>query len=320
MNENMNTYALSNLPFNGDLLTSKEREVIVESWDGEAQLIDDVASIHVAVHSGQEFHADEALALALLRVLSGAEITWTRTRDPKVLSEADLRVDVGEGLLDHHGARAEAGVAACTRVFALLRNSRTQPREVWEVLEPVVIATAAMDTGMSTVNVNPWVHAACQAARARGENPDEAFAKVVEKMTEFVVDLVEAARAAAKAKAAAEREMDELGDAPIVIFSSASRLADVKKMMWEKKRACIYFISPESESDWRVLCAADPDKPYSPFDSRRLIPEKFRGLRGVSLDEAAGTTGGVFCHAAGFIAGFSTRSAAFQFATACLED
>jgi uncharacterized UPF0160 family protein len=320
-NNTTNTSTLSNLPYNGDLLTAKEKAIIVENWDGEAQLSDSVTALHVAVHGGLEFHADEALGLALLCVLSGAEITWTRTRDPKVLAEADLRVDVGEGLLDHHGARAEAGVAACSRVFALLRNSRTQPREVWEALAPVVEATAATDTGVAgSVNVNPWVHAACQAARARGEDADAAFAKVVSGMTTFVADLVEAAQAAAKAKAAAEREMDERGDAPIVVFSAASRLADVKKMMWEKKRSCIYFISPESDSDWRVLCAADPEKPYSPFNSRRPIPAKFRGLRGVSLDEAAGTTGGIFCHAAGFTAGFATRAAAFQFAQACLED
>lgn len=317
---NTSTALSAKLPYNGDLLTDKEKSIISESWDGEAQLSDSVTALHVAVHGGIEFHADEALGLALLCVLSGAEITWTRTRDPKVLAECDLRVDVGEGLLDHHGPRAEAGVAACSRVFTLLLNSRTQPREVWEALAPIVEATAATDTGVAdSVNVNPWVHAACMAARARGEGADAAFAKVVSGMTTFVADLVEAAQAAAKAKAAAEREMNERGDAPIVVFSAASRLADVKKMLWENRRQCVYFISPESESDWRVLCAADPTKPYSPFDSRRLIPEKFRGLRGVSLDEAAGTTGGIFCHAAGFIAGFATRQAAFQFAKTCLE-
>lgn len=310
-----------NLAYQGDLLTDREKSVISENWDGGAQLIDSVTALHVAVHGGLEFHADEALALALLCVLSGAEISWTRTRDPKILDTVDLRIDVGEGLLDHHGPRAEEGVAACSRVFALLLNSRTQPREVWEALEPIVVATAATDTGVAgSTNINPWVHAAAMAARARGEDADAAFAKVVSGMTTFISDVVEAAQAAAKAKAAAEREMNERGDAPIVVFSAASRLADVKKMMWEKKRSCIYFISPESESDWRVLCAADPERPYSPFDSRRLIPAKFRGLRGFSLDEAAGTTGGVFCHAAGFIAGFATRQAAFQFAKLCLED
>lgn len=323
MDNNTNTSTLSNLPYNGDLLTAKEKAVIVENWDGEAQLVDNVHSLHVGVHGGQEFHADEALALALIRVLGNADVTWVRTRDQKILAECDLRVDVGEGLLDHHGPRTEAGVAACSRVFALLLNSRTQPREVWEALSPIVEATAATDTGVQgSVNVNPWVHAAAMAARVHGENPDEAFTRVVDAMTTFVADLVEAAQAAAKAKAAAEREMDERGDAPIVVFSAASRLADVKKMMWEKKRSCIYFISPESDSDWRVLCAADPEKPYSPFDSRRLIPEKFRGLRGTGIDLAMGGdfVGGIFVHAAGFIAGFTTKNAAFRFAQACLAD
>ena len=320
MNNTTSTISVK-LPYDGALLTANEKTVIVENWDGEAQLIDYAHDLRVGVHNGIEFHADEALSIALLRVLSDAKVTWVRTRDPEVLDTVDLRIDVGEGLLDHHGSRAEAGVAACSRVFALLRNSRTQPREVWEALAPLVEATAATDTGVEgSANVNPWVHAAAMAARARGESADDAFARVVDTMTAFIADVVEAAQAAAKAKAAAEREMDERGDAPIVVFSAASRLADVKKMMWEKKRSCIYFISPESDSDWRVLCAADPEKPYSPFDSRRLIPAKFRGLRGVSLDEAAGTTGGIFAHAAGFIAGFATSGEAFKFAKRCLED
>lgn len=311
------------LAYNGDLLTAKEKAVIVENWDGEAQLIDGVHDLHVGVHGGIEFHADEALGLALLRVLSGAKVTWVRTRDPKVLDEVDLRVDVGEGLLDHHGSRAEAGVAACTRVFLLLRNSRTQPREVWESLAPLVEATAATDTGVEgSVNVNPWVHAACMAARARGEAADDAFARVVDTMTAFIADVVEAAQAAAAAKAAAEKEISEAGDSEVVVFSEASRLADVKKMLWERKHPCVYFVSPETQDDWRVLCAADPDRPYSPFDSRKLIPGKYRGLRNAGLDLALpdGFVGGVFVHAAGFIAGFTTKTAAVRFARICLAD
>lgn len=317
-----NLNAIPSLSFNRDLLTDKEAMLVHENWDGGAVLRDDLPeTIKVATHDGIEFHADEVLALAMLRVLSGAGIMWVRTRDPKILEEADLRIDVGEGLLDHHGSRAVPGIAACSRVLALLLDSRAQPREVWEALAPVVEATAATDTGVDgSTNINPWVHAAAMGARVRGENPDEAFNKVVDKMTEFVVDIVEAAQAAAKAKAAAEREMNERGDSPVVVFSAASRLADVKKMLWENHRQCVFFVSPESELDWRILCAADPEKPYSPFDSRKLILERFRGLRGEELSKAAGVPGAIFCHAAGFIAGFTSQDAAEQFAKLCLED
>ena len=49
----------------------------------------------IANHNGQ-FHADEVLALSLLSYLprfKNAEIV--RTRDPKLLSECDVCVDVG---------------------------------------------------------------------------------------------------------------------------------------------------------------------------------------------------------------------------------
>lgn len=315
----MNTPTLT---FDPSLLTEREAQLISNNWDGSAQLKDDVQAINVAVHNG-EFHADEALAIALLRVLSGAEIYWVRTRDPKVLADAELRIDVGEGLLDHHGKRSEQGVAACSRVFALLFQSRSQPKEVWEALDPVVVATAATDTGVSgSTNINPWVHAAAMAARARGENPDEAFNKVVDKMTEFVADLVEAAQAAAKAKFAASDAIVKAGDSKVVAFPAEARLANVKQMLWELKAPCVYYVSPEGESDWRVLCAADPELPFDPFGSRRLIPAKFRGLRGTGLDLALpdGFIGGIFCHQAGFIAGFTSREAAVQFANICLAD
>ena len=67
----------------------------------------------IATHNGI-FHSDEVLAIALLKVFTEVEYTVTRTRNPKILAEADIRVDVGgkcqlnnfatslKGDLDHH--------------------------------------------------------------------------------------------------------------------------------------------------------------------------------------------------------------------------
>lgn len=58
----------------------------------------------IGTHSGT-FHADESLAVYLLRLHSsyrGAELV--RTRDPKILEECSIVVDVG-GVYDHQALR-----------------------------------------------------------------------------------------------------------------------------------------------------------------------------------------------------------------------
>ena len=99
-----------NLKFNKNLLTEKEAAIITATPEGLAIFNEDVLAarkaIKVAVHDGM-FHADELLAVTLLtEALGGVEVEILRTRNPQRLAEVDLRVDVGEGLLDHHGKQA----------------------------------------------------------------------------------------------------------------------------------------------------------------------------------------------------------------------
>jgi uncharacterized UPF0160 family protein len=42
------------------------------------------------------------------------------------------------------------------------------------------------------------------------------------------------------------------------------------------------------------------------FQSRKPLPEAWRGVRDAQLDEVTGVPGGVFVHAAGFIGGNKT--------------
>lgn len=64
--------------------------------------------MRIGTHSGR-FHADEALACALLRMTPEyADAQITRTRDPSILAEMDVVVDVGgeydakRNRFDHH--------------------------------------------------------------------------------------------------------------------------------------------------------------------------------------------------------------------------
>lgn len=317
--------ANTSLQFDELLLTAYEKQFISKGENGQAILTEWVGMPKLAVHSGP-FHADECLAVALIRAFWAGpkdHIEVVRTRDTQVLAEC-LRIDVGEGLLDHHGKRAEAGVAACTRVWQLLCQTPglVEPHQK-DALDPVVQAVAAWDTGdNSATNPLGYVADFSHAANILGRL-DEAFAEVCAMVQVHIGSIVTAADAAAKANAAAETVITDAAEsgARVVTFPAEARWADVKQMLWENKDSRVmFYVSPEGSEDWRVLCAAHPEATeYSPFSSWELIPEKFRGLSGEQLSEATGIPGGIFCHAAGFIAGFKTREGAEAFARLCAQ-
>ena len=62
--------------------------------------------VKIATHNGR-FHSDEVFAIAILKKFY-SNIEIIRTRDKKLLSQADIRVDVGgrydskTGDFDHH--------------------------------------------------------------------------------------------------------------------------------------------------------------------------------------------------------------------------
>lgn len=56
----------------------------------------------------------------------------------------------------------------------------------------------------------------------------------------------------------------------------------------------------ETAGNWRIQ--AVPISPES-FESRKALPEVWRGLRDEELSKASGINGGIFIHASGFIGG-----------------
>ena len=63
----------------------------------------------------------------------------------------------------------------------------------------------------------------------------------------------------------------------------------------------IYVVYPdETANNWRVQ--AVPLSPES-FESRKALPEPWRGLRDEELSKVSGIEGGIFIHASGFIGG-----------------
>ena len=79
----------------------------------------------------------------------------------------------------------------------------------------------------------------------------------------------------------------------------------------------LYVVYPdEMGGNWRVQ--AIPVSPES-FESRKALPEPWRGIRDDELSRLSGIEGCVFVHASGFIGGNKTKEGALEMAQRALE-
>jgi uncharacterized UPF0160 family protein len=73
-----------------------------------------------------------------------------------------------------------------------------------------------------------------------------------------------------------------------------------------KEGEATYILYPDESGKWRIQ--AVPASPES-FESRKALPEQWRGLRDEGLARVTGVTDAVFVHASGFIGGRRSRFA-----------
>lgn len=74
--------------------------------------------------------------------------------------------------------------------------------------------------------------------------------------------------------------------------------------------------TPSAPQKWRIQCVPESEQS---FESRKALPEPWRGVRDDQLSVLTGIPGGVFVHASGFIGGATNYEAALKMAIASLE-
>lgn len=81
----------------------------------------------------------------------------------------------------------------------------------------------------------------------------------------------------------------------------------------------LYVLYPESEHEgakWRVQAVS---MSKDSFESRKPLPNRWRGVRDDQLSEVSGIEGCVFAHASGFIGGNKSREGALEMAKKAIE-
>ncbi|ESK88907.1 gamm1 protein [Moniliophthora roreri MCA 2997] len=94
-------------------------------------------------------------------------------------------------------------------------------------------------------------------------------------------------------------------------------LFDLESEGIQEPGIAVYIVYPdETGGNWRIQ--AVPVAPES-FESRKALPENWRGVRDDELSKVSGVEGGIFVHASGFIGGNKTKEGALQLAKLALN-
>ncbi|KAJ3416640.1 hypothetical protein HDV05_000922 [Chytridiales sp. JEL 0842] len=318
----------------------------------------------IVTHSGT-FHADESLAVFLLRQTKDfAGSRLIRTRDPAVIAQADVVVDVGGEYIpeklrfDHHqrgftetfDSKHDIKLSSAGLVYKHFGKQVMAKVLEWpetdsrldllytKIYDDLIEGFDGNDNGVSrypteikakykdgtgiasrVARLNPWWN-------QDGVNLDERFEEAV-KITgqEFLDKVLYIGKAWLPArdivlKGLSERfEIHKSGH--LILFNQFCpwkehlHLLETETNVKEDQLP-LYIIYPDESKKWRVQ--AVPKSPES-FESRKALPEVWRGVRDEELSKLSGIPGCIFVHASGFIGGTQTKEGALAMAIKALD-
>ena len=291
----------------------------------------------IATHGGK-FHADDAWAVAVLKVLF-PDAAIIRTREQARIDAADFAIDVGgvwdpaTGRFDHHqkefnGARASgvpyasAGLvwrdfgARCVAALALQGTGETLSDETAQQIAYAIDVDIVQYLDLSDVGVAKNAPGSYGlSAVVSGFNPgwlDEqrlGYGEAVDayrmgqfmRAVEFLTDIMGNAvryRVGAMLAVTQVRQAEVLEGGKLLFLKNAA-------LPWSsivrKEMPKILFVISHSLTENRyILHTVSVDT--ESFDARADLPETWAGLREADLAAVTGVPDAVFCHTGRFIA------------------
>lgn len=288
------------------------------------------APLIVATHDGA-FHADDVFGVAIVKRLSGLThpsrpVRVIRTRDPELLSGADIVLDVGgvfdgKTRFDHHqpegaGARPDGVPFAASGLIwnkfgrQLLRLSLLPDAEgpviesaFRRVDQSLIRHLDAVDNGVTlgpplglsvselVSHMNPtWLEDRSPAAM------DAKFENAVAAATAILDNLCKVSATRVLAKDIVRRAAREAGRVLTLDFAG---------IPWQETVITefpdvLFVVYPATDSGWRVRTVP---RALGSFAPRKALPEAWAGLGGTELTRITGVPGCVFAHRGRFLAG-----------------
>lgn len=297
----------------------------------------------LVTHNGS-FHGDDVFACATLCLMlekEGQTYEVIRTRDEKIMNEADFVFDVG-GILDeeknrfdHHqkggAGRRENGIeySSFGLVWKKFGDKITNSKVVTKILdERLVQIIDAIDNGInisSPVIPNVYVYGIYDIVTAfhpsyKEEHPDfnGTFLEVVDFAKRLLIKEIEKAQdqeSIQKYVLDCVEKRDK--DSKILILDEYVPRVEIEIEM-TKYPDILYVVAlgKINSEMWRIL--ATRNNMHS-FETRKKLPESWAGLKDEEFEKVSGVEGAIFCHRALFMAVANSRIGAIKLAEIALD-
>lgn len=277
--------------------------------------------LSIATHNGP-FHADDVMAVALLRTFVDANATVTRSRQPSDWDAADVVVDVGgvfdpaSRRFDHHqksytGTRSAAGMVldwlhASGRIAPTL-GERLRV-EVMDYLDDVDNGRVAPS---GAVLCFPRMVSAMNEVADTSEGFDRAFETAVGVGCAFLVGFSRGQEKIEEAQAIVRGAMASAEEAGrnVLFFDDYCNWKPGYFANGGAEHPSEFVLFPGIDGSWRIVCIPPV---LGAFEQKRSLPEPWAGLTDEALEAVCGIEGAVFCHRNRFIAVFKTREGALK--------
>lgn len=295
--------------------------------------------ITIVTHSGQ-FHADDIFAVAtlVLALEDTHEIKIVRSRDPKIINEADYVVDVGgiyneeKKRFDHHqegraGSR-ENGIfySSFGLVWKAYGDNITGSSEIMTTLDKKLVSSIdARDNGLASPKPlieDVYMYDICDffGAYKIGWKDDE---KELDINFMFCVNIaknllkreIKGLKDKKEAEDEIEVEYSRSKDKRLIILNKYySRHTD----MLSEYNDVLMVLSPKlMDGTWGVEMIRKDPKSY---DARLYFPKSWAGKSGKELEEITGVVGSLFCHNGRFLVVARSKEAALKLAHLALQE
>jgi uncharacterized UPF0160 family protein len=308
----------------------------------------------IVTHGGK-FHADDAWAVATLKVLY-PDADLVRTRDPAIIATADFVIDVGgiwdpaAGRFDHHqkgfsGARqsgvpyASAGlvwrdygarcVAALAEAHTGQRLSDDSAQQIAYAIDNDVVQyldlsdvgaakNAPGGYGLSAVvsGYNPnWLD---EERLGYGEAADAYRLEQFKRAMGFLTDVM---ANSVKYRVGAALAVEQVRNAEVL---EGGRLLYLKNgaLPWttvvRKEMPKVLFVISHNLNEQRYMLHTVPVSAES-FDARADLPAEWAGLRDADLAAVTGVADAGFCHNGRFIAAAKSYDGIYLMAVQALK-
>lgn len=293
----------------------------------------------IVTHSGG-YHADDVFACAALSLLYNDRIKILRSRDPEIITQGDIVLDVGgeydpaRGKFDHHQIGG-AGIrpngipyASFGLIWKEFGEQIGGSRYVQEVIEnKLVLSIDANDNGIdiskdiyegiSKYSINSVIAIFLPTWKEAGMNlEDKAFIKAVGLAKMILSSEIKQAQEEIEKQEFIDRTYEQSSDKKVVLFDEYISRHDINHCLKDKSDVVYAIVPRHDKTQWSIHAIR-----VVPWESasRKPFPKQWAGLRDADLSRVSGVPDAIFCHNGRFLVTVVSKESAMKLAQSALE-